>query len=174
MRIAAAQQDLDKLREKARAEQGPAQEQLQASIDSEAERLNLLHGEWKRQSYLGRMGQAVEPVVRPLGWDWRIGMAAIASFPAREVVVGTLGIIYNQGKVDPDEIREAEKISDTNLGRALQAATWDSDSRHRVFTVPVALSLMVFFALCCQCVSTLAIIRRETNSGAGRSLRLLT
>ncbi|HLN28459.1 MAG TPA: ferrous iron transport protein B [Gemmataceae bacterium] len=164
VRIAAAQQDLDKLREKARAEQGPAQEQLQASIDSEAKKLNLLHGEWKRQSYLGRMGQAVEPVVRPLGWDWRIGMAAIASFPAREVVVGTLGIIYNQGKVDPDEIREAERISDTNLGRALQAATWDSDSRHRVFTVPVALSLMVFFALCCQCVSTLAIIRRETNS----------
>jgi len=164
VRIAAAQQDLDKLREKARAEQGPAQWQLQASIDADAQRLNLLHGEWKRQSYLGRMGQAVEPVVRPLGWDWRIGMAAIASFPAREVVVGTLGIIYNQGKVDPDEIREAEKISDTNLGRALQAATWDSDSRRRVFTVPVALSLMVFFALCCQCVSTLAIIRRETNS----------
>src|SRR5205823_1747002 len=96
------------------------------------------------------------PVVRPLGWDWRIGMAVTASFPAREVVVGTLGIIYKVGKVDTDDIRDAEDAGDTDLARALKDDP--------VFGIPVALSVMVFFALCCQCASTLAVIRRETNS----------
>jgi ferrous iron transport protein B len=132
------------------------------------ENVHDLYGEWKRQSWLGRMGHAIEPAIRPLGWDWRIGMAVIASFPAREVVVGTLGIIYNQGKIDADDIRDAANAGETKLGRALQAATWEGkegipDDERRVFTVPVALSVMVFFALCCQCVSTLAVIRRETN-----------
>src|SRR5262249_38735677 len=138
-------------------EQAQLKEKYEASI-------NQLHGEWKRQSYLGRLGRTVEPLLRPLGWDWRIGMAAIASFPAREVVVGTLGIIYNQGKVDSDELREPESSAATNLGQALKNATWDDRPNQPVFGVPVALSLMVFFALCCQCASTLAVIRRETNS----------
>jgi ferrous iron transport protein B len=122
------------------------------------EQINALRGEWRRQSILGQMGRAIEPAVRPLGWDWRIGMAALASFPAREVVVGTLGIIYNQGEVDP------QNVADTQLGQALRDAEWDGQPGRKVFTVPVALSLMVFFALCCQCVSTLAVIRRETKS----------
>jgi ferrous iron transport protein B len=134
-----------------------------AAKDPLEDNIKNLHGEWKRQSWLGRTGRALEPAVRPLGWDWRIGMAVIASFPAREVVVGTLGIIYNEGKVDADEIREAADAGATKLGRALQTATWDGDAR-KVFTVPTALSLMVFFALCCQCVSTLAVIRRESNT----------
>jgi ferrous iron transport protein B len=119
--------------------------------------INELYGEWKRQSWLGRAGRVLEPVVRPLGWDWRIGMAAVASFPAREVVVGTLGIIYNLGQADSEQIQKP-------LGEKLQEATWDHDPERKVFTVPVALSLMVFFALCCQCASTLVVIRRETNS----------
>jgi ferrous iron transport protein B len=127
--------------------------------DKEPEEIRLLRGEWQRHSSLGLLGRAVEPAVKPLGWDWRIGMAAIASFPAREVVVGTLGIIYNQGKVESDAVLEG----DTELGSALQKATWDGEPGRKVFTVPVALSLMVFFALCCQCASTLAVIRRETN-----------
>jgi ferrous iron transport protein B len=139
-----------------------------ADKDHLEETIHELYGEWKRQSWLGRMGHAIEPAIRPLGWDWRIGMAVIASFPAREVVVGTLGIIYNQGKVDADDIRDAANAGETKLGRALQAATWEAgriqEGDHKVFTVPVALSVMVFFALCCQCVSTLAVIRRETNS----------
>jgi ferrous iron transport protein B len=115
-------------------------------------------GAAQRQSVLGRAGRFVEPVVRPLGWDWRLGCAAIASFPAREVVLGTLGVIYNLGDVDPgaDEGRTA-------LVRRLRAATWDGTSRP-VFTLPVALSVMVFFALCAQCASTLVIIGRETGS----------
>jgi ferrous iron transport protein B len=111
-----------------------------------------------RQSFLGRAGRILEPVVRPLGWDWRIGCAAIASFPAREVVLGTLGVIYNLGDVDPGEEEGA-----TMLVRRLKAATWDGTDAP-VFTLPVALSIMVFFALCAQCASTLVVIGRETAS----------
>jgi len=117
-----------------------------------------IRGEALRQSFLGRAGRAIEPVVKPLGWDWRLGCAAIASFPAREVVLGTLGVIYNLGDVDPGEEEGA-----TMLVRRLKAATWDGTDR-KVFTLPVALSIMVFFALCCQCLATLATVRRETNS----------
>ena len=117
-----------------------------------------VRGEALRQSFLGRAGRAIEPVVRPLGWDWRLGCAAIASFPAREVVLGTLGVIYNLGDVDPGEEEGA-----TMLVRRLRAATWDGTDR-KVFTLPVALSIMVFFALCAQCMSTLVVIGRETGS----------
>jgi len=84
--------------------------------------------------------------------------AAIASFPAREVVLGTLGVIYNLGDVDPGEEEGA-----TELIRRLKAATWDGTDR-KVFTLPVALSIMVFFALCAQCASTLVVIGKETAS----------
>jgi ferrous iron transport protein B len=143
------------------------EERIEEAKDS-AEEANRLLGEWKEHSALGRMGKAIEPAVKPLGWDWRIGMAALASFPAREVVVGTLGIIYHTGKVESDDLRDGEGEGAAKAGQlreALARATWDNDPEHRkVFSVPVALSLMVFFALCCQCASTLAVIRRETNS----------
>jgi ferrous iron transport protein B len=151
---------------------GREADQLRANGASEAEvaakesAANEARGEWQRQSLLGRMGQAIEPAVRPLGWDWKIGMAALASFPAREVVVGTLGVIYNEGDVGPDEVLKAQNAGETRLGQAMQNATWDDDPGRKVFTVPTALSLMVFFALCCQCASTLAVIRRETRSWA--------
>ncbi|HEV8059932.1 MAG TPA: ferrous iron transport protein B [Gemmataceae bacterium] len=139
-------------------------EKLRAKLTSQEESGKKLLGDWKRQSYLGRMGRFIEPAVRPLGWDWRVGMAALASFPAREVVVGTLGITYNQGRVDSDEIREAANVGETGLARALKEARWEEDPERKIFTIPTVLSLLVFFALCCQCVSTLAVIRRETNS----------
>ena len=137
-------------------ETGTSYELRIAQASDQAE-INALYGAWKRQSLLGRMGRAIEPAVKPLGWDWRIGMAVLASFPAREVVVGTLGVIYNLGEAEAEDIREP-------LGKALKEATWDDDPGRHVFTVPTALSLMVFFALCCQCVSTLAVIKRETRS----------
>jgi ferrous iron transport protein B len=148
----------------------PEKEVLQAKIEAlegvvdpvQAEVLRL-KAEWTSQSILGRIGHQLEPVFTPLGWDWRIGMAALASFPAREVVIGTLGIIY-QTEADADTVRMAEHAGETKLGQALQAATWDNNPSRKVFTIPVALSLMVFFALCCQCASTLAVIRRETRS----------
>ncbi len=126
------------------------------------EQINQLQAEWKRQSALGRLGHAIEPAVRPLGWDWKIGTAALASFPAREVVVGTLGILFNLGEVDA-----ADQDQTDSLGEQLARADWDAGSARagqKLFNVPVALSLMVFFALCSQCASTLAVIKRETNS----------
>lgn len=108
-----------------------------------------------RHSFLGQAGQFVEPAVKPLGWDWKIGCAAIASFPAREVVIATLGVIYNLGE---DEDEESETLRET-----LRSAKWEGTERS-VFNIPVALSIMVFFALCAQCSSTLAVIKRETNS----------
>jgi ferrous iron transport protein B len=145
-------------------EEGAVPEDVRKALDARTAELNELTGRWQRQSWLGRAGRAIEPAVRPLGWDWKVGTAALASFPAREVVVGTLGIIYNEGKVDTEEIRTAEDPTRLRLAQALQAATWDDDPGRKVFTVPAALSLLVFFALCCQCASTLAVIRRETRS----------
>ena len=115
--------------------------------------------EQQRNSLLGRAGRVIAPVVRPLGWDWRIGCAVIASLPAREIVVATIGVMYHvedDGGGDPEQgsVRWAEK---------LRRATWDGTDRP-VFNIPVALSIMVFFALCAQCTATLAVIRRETNS----------
>lgn len=114
-----------------------------------------IEGEYLRQSYLGRAGRTIEPVVKPLGWDWRLGSAAIASFPAREVVVATLGVIYKLGGDTDEESPE--------LHSALKAAKWDGTDRP-VFTMATALSVMVFFSLCAQCSSTLVVIRRETGS----------
>jgi ferrous iron transport protein B len=139
-------------------------ERLKKVVDPAEEDARQLESEWKRQSFLGRLGQAIEPAVRPLGWDWRIGVAALASFPAREVVVGTLSVIYKVGKVEADDLRDEDDFSQNELAQALQAAEWDGEPGRKVYTVPVALSLMVFFALCCQCASTLAVIRRETRS----------
>jgi ferrous iron transport protein B len=119
--------------------------------------INKLRREWSEQSWLGQLGKAIEPAVKPLGWDWRVGMAALASFPAREVMVGTLGLIYNQGKGEADDQHYRQ-----SLGDALREAK--RPDGEGAFTAPVALSVMVFFALCCQCVSTLVVIRRETNS----------
>jgi ferrous iron transport protein B len=118
------------------------------------DRLNAVSEDLLKSSYLGRVGQAIEPAVRPLGWDWRIGVGVLASFPAREVIVSTLGTIYSLGK-DVDE-------KHAGLRRALRDSKWP-DGRP-VYSIPVALSIMVFFALCAQCVSTLIVIRRETNS----------
>lgn len=135
--------------------------ELGKAIGPEEKSANQLRSEWKGQSYLGRLGKWLEPVVEPLGWDWRIGMAALASFPAREVMVGTLGIIFNEGEGDA-----TDKAYRKQLGDALEKVTWDNDPGRRLFTVPVALSVMVFFVLCCQCASTLVVIKRESNSWA--------
>jgi ferrous iron transport protein B len=112
-----------------------------------------------RNSFLGRVGRLIEPAVKPLGWDWRIGCAVVASLPAREIVVATMGVIYTAG----DEGGAANAEDETRLQERLHSATWE-ETGEPVFNVPVALGIMVFFALCAQCVATLAVIRRETNS----------
>lgn len=128
----------------------------------EAQRIEIEHrmeAAYQEQSFLGRLGKFVEPAVKPLGWDWRIGMAAIASFPAREVVVSALGTIYSVGH-DVDD--SDEDGSFTRLQNALRNARWPNGQI--VFTLPVALSILVFFALCSQCAATLVVIRKELNS----------
>lgn len=104
------------------------------------------------QSFLGRAGKFVEPAFRPLGWDWKVSAAVIAGFPAREVVVAILGTIYAVGD-------EADEASLTERLR---------EARHAdgtlVFTVPMVIGLLIFYAFCLQCAATLAVIRRETNS----------
>jgi ferrous iron transport protein B len=128
-----------------------AESQTLAALKAEQNRLS---GELIARSFLGQAGHAVEPLVKPLGWDWRIGIGVIASFPAREVIIATLGTIYSLGG-DVDE-------EDESLIGSLHSSTWP-DGR-KVYNVPVALSIMVFFALCAQCASTLMVIKRETNS----------
>lgn len=104
-------------------------------------------------SYAGRTGRVIEPLIAPLGFDWRIGVGLISSFAARETIISTLSIVYNVGSNSEET---------TSLVGALLAAKRPDGSR--VWTPLIALSLMVFFLLACQCMSTLAIVRRETNS----------
>ncbi|NIS88624.1 MAG: ferrous iron transport protein B [Woeseiaceae bacterium] len=104
------------------------------------------------QSWLGRAGKFVEPAFEPLGWDWRVSSAVIAGFPAREVVVAVLGTVYAVGD-DADE---------ATLSERLRSATWP-DGRP-IFTLPMVIGLLIFYACCLQCAATLAVIRRETNT----------
>jgi ferrous iron transport protein B len=136
-------------------------EQLKSSTDPDQaeivrmeKSINLEKSRLIEQSLLGMAGRVIEPVVRPLGWDGKIGVAVLASFPAREVIIATLGTIYALGS-DTDE-------NSDSLKEQLQAAQWPDGKP--VFTLATAFSIMVFFALCAQCASTLVTIQRETNS----------
>lgn len=123
-------------------------------IELVAELDNQFAAAQMEQSYLGRLGQAVQPLFNPLGWDWKLSAAVLASFPAREVVIAVLGTTYAVG-ADVDE-------EDESLRKRIKNATWP-DGRP-VLTLSVALGLMVFYAFCLQCAATVATIRRETNS----------
>jgi len=103
-------------------------------------------------SYAGRFGKFIEPAIAPLGFDWKIGIALLTSFAAREVLVGTLNTIYSV-EDDGDVVTLRQKLADDR----------DPVTGERIYGLWTALSLMVFFALACQCMSTLAIVRRETN-----------
>ena len=159
-RIAELKSAAEPEKKEGEAESGGEEEKPEDTPDQAAAKkeMNRLSAEWKENSYLGRAGKAMEPAFAPLGWDWKLGMAALASFPAREVIVGTLGIIYEQGEVDAGDQQQRDE-----LGTALRQE-WKDDPVRGRYGVPVALSVMVFFALCCQCASTLAVIRRETKS----------
>jgi len=109
-----------------------------------------------RQSYAGRIGRAVEPLIAPLGFDWKIGIGLIASIAAREIFVSTMATVYNVGEVETS----AEGVS--TLSQVLREEKRPDGSP--VYTVRTALTLMVFFVFALQCISTVAIVRRETNS----------
>lgn len=127
---------------------------LQQQVPSNAELVTNPEGAQLRNSFAGRLGHVIEPVIQPLGFDWKIGVALIASFAAREVLVSTLSIIYNVGA---DENEESQ-----SLISAIRNAK--DEQGNTVWTPLTALTLMVFFVLAMQCMSTLAIVRRETNS----------
>jgi ferrous iron transport protein B len=122
------------------------------------ERLQQLNNERAAEhlenSYLGSIGKSIEPIFRPLGWDWKISAAVVASFPAREVVIAVLGTIYAVGS-NVDE-------TDRNLIKSIKSSK--SHDGNLIFSVPVALGIMIFYAFCLQCVATIATMRRETNS----------
>jgi ferrous iron transport protein B len=112
-----------------------------------------ISGTYLEQSYLGRIGKTVQPIFAPAGFDWKITVGVLGSFPAREVIISTLGITYNLGS-DVDE-------GSVGLIETMQRSTWPDGSP--VFTVPVALAVMVFFVLCLQCMATIAVMGREVG-----------
>ncbi len=103
-------------------------------------------------SYIGMIGKTIEPVVKPLGYDWKIGIALISSFAAREVFVGTLATIYSVGNDDVETIK-------TRMGAEI-----NQDTGKPLFNLASGISLLLFYAFAMQCMSTLAIVKRETNS----------
>jgi ferrous iron transport protein B len=105
-------------------------------------------------SYAGILGKSIHGVIEPLGYDWKIGIALITSFAAREVFVGTMATLYSVGD-DDDE-------SSLLLREKMQAAT--NPDGTKVYTLATGISLMIFYALAMQCMSTLAIVKRETRS----------
>lgn len=132
--------------------------ELSALNDPEAVE-TAVNAAYLEQSYLARAGRALQPIFAPAGFDWKITVGVLASFPAREVIVATLGTIYGIG----GEVDEASG----DLRSALTREFWTDGplAGHPVFTVPVALAIMVFFALCLQCGATVAVMAKEANWG---------
>ena len=129
------------------SEEGWSSEAIEATIDNA----------YLEQSYGGQIGKTLQPLFDPAGYDWKITVAVVASFPAREVIIATLGILYSLGG-DIDE-------NSNNLRSSLKNATWESGDRigTPIFNLAVAISIMIFFALCMQCGATVAIIAQELS-----------
>jgi ferrous iron transport protein B len=137
-------------RVEARAEAGAAGDVAPrlAAIDA-AER-----GERLQKSFGGRIGHAMEPAIAPLGFDWEIGVGILGAFAAREVFVSTMAVVYG--------LDEGEDQTSPTLRERVRAQRWPDGSK--VFTPLACFSLMAFFALACQCMSTLAVVKRETRT----------
>ena len=116
------------------------------------------------RSYIGIIGKTIEPVIKPLGYDWKIGIGLVASFAAREVFVGTLATIYSVGSANENESIDTIKTKMSN-------ETYNDGSK--VFTFASGISLLLFYAFAMQCMSTLAIVKRETKSWKWPILQLI-
>lgn len=126
----------------------------QKSINYNQKQLDDAVSSYKLEhSYIGIIGKSIEPVIKPLGYDWKIGIAVVSSFAAREVFVGTLATIYSVGSHSDEQ--------DTIKNRMSQEI--DSNG-NKIFNFPTGVSLLLFYAFAMQCVSTLAIVKKETNS----------
>ena len=124
----------------------------QEHVDLDSDQVDQKIAAYKLEhSYIGLIGKSIEPLIRPLGYDWKIGIGLVTSFAAREVFVGTLATIYSVGGNNPDTLKQkmsAEKRADCSA----------------VFSLASGISLLLFYAFAMQCMSTLAVVRRETNS----------
>jgi ferrous iron transport protein B len=137
----------------------PAPTGVSAASDASASTASVeqdkhVQAEVLEHSFGGRLGKTLEPVLEPLGFDWKIGVGIIGAFAAREVFVSVMGIVYGLGDVGEDDLAPLRDRMRAEMRR----------DGHPVYTPLVGLSLMVFFALACQCMSTLAVVRRETRS----------
>jgi len=132
--------------EKIIAEKSVGKNLSQDDLESEIASFKL------ENSYIGVMGKIIEPAISPLGYDWKIGIALISSFAAREVFVGTLSTIYSVGSDDEGTIKQR------------MAAEVNPDTGEKRFNFPAGMSLLVFYAFAMQCMGTLAIVKRETKS----------
>jgi len=152
---------------------GPGEDMAQAVVRAETEAKSqqldqgaandLVAQRQLEASYAGQMGKWIEPVIRPLGYDWKIGIALLTSFAAREVFTGTLAVLYNMGSAEGDINDSAENESKATLRAKMRSETF-SDTGKPVYTLGTALSLLVFYALAMQCMSTMAVVARETGS----------
>jgi len=120
------------------------------------------HAARLENSYAGILGKSIEPVITPLGYDWKIGIALITSFAAREVFVGTMATLYSVGEQDNNSLRLRDKM---------KAATKEDGTP--VYTLASGLSLMIFYVFAMQCMSTLAVVRRETKTWKWPIIQLL-
>ncbi len=111
-------------------------------------------GQQLRHSFAGMAGRAIEPIIKPLGFDWKIGIGIVSSFAAREVFVSTMSTVYNVGEVDDDMKTLEQTLKEQKR----------EDGRTDVYTPLTAVTLMVFYVFAMQCVSTVAVVRRETAS----------
>ncbi|MCB0669923.1 MAG: ferrous iron transport protein B [Saprospiraceae bacterium] len=130
-----------------------ALQDAQASGMTDQERDNLLAAKTLEASFAGILGRSIEPVIRPLGYDWKIGIALISAFAAREVFVGSMATIYSIGS-EEDEFRIREHL----------AKQVDPVTGKPIFNYATALSLLIFFVFAMQCMSTLAVVKKETQS----------
>lgn len=142
-----------------------------AEATFESERVGMISDNYEAElasfklenSYIGVMGKAMEPAIKPLGYDWKIGIALISSFAAREVFVGTLATIYSVGDDDEDNSTIKQRM----------AAEMNEETGKPLFNFPVGMSLLVFYAFAMQCVSTLAVVKRETKTWKWPMLQLI-
>ena len=127
----------------------------QLEIDQKVAAYKLEH------SYIGIIGKTIEPIIRPLGYDWKIGIGLVTSFAAREVFVGTLATIYSVGADSPETLKQ-------------KMASEKRENGLPVFTLASGISLLLFYAFAMQCMSTLAVVKRETNSWKWPIIQLIS
>jgi ferrous iron transport protein B len=114
-------------------------------------------------SYAGHLGKIIEPAIKPLGYDWKIGIALITSFAAREVFVGTMSTLYSVGNTDN---------SNQSLKQKMMSAK-NPETGNPVFTIATVFSLLIFYAFAMQCMSTVAVVYRESGSWKWAAVQII-